>query len=62
MIFYPMVACCVCGRCMSDLSVPQNNKVEVNRLLRANHSPLLCTRGVDSVVVVHRRVLCLETQ
>jgi hypothetical protein len=61
MIFSPWSRV-VCGWCMSDPGVPRNNKVEIGRFPRASHSPLLCTRGVDSVAVVHRRVLWLETQ
>jgi hypothetical protein len=62
MIFSPPVLCWVCTCCISDSGVPQNYEVEVGRFPWASHSPLLCTRGLDSVVMVHRRVLCLETQ
>ena len=62
MIFSPLVSCCVCGWSMSNPGVPQNNKVEAGHFPGATHSPLLCTPSLDSVVMVHRRVLCLETQ
>ena len=61
MTFFPLVSRCVCA-CTSDLGVQQNNKVGVGRFSRVSCSLLGCTYTLDSVVMVHRRVLCLETQ
>jgi hypothetical protein len=62
MMSFPLVFCCVRVWCMSCLGVLQNNKVELAGLPWTSYSPLLCTGGLDSTVMVNRRILCLETQ
>ena len=61
MIFFPLVFCWVCGWSMSYLGVPQNNEVKLGGFPRTSYSPLLCISSLDSAVMVHRRILCLET-
>jgi hypothetical protein len=62
MMFSPLVFCWVCGWCMSYLGVLHNNEVGLGNLPLRSYSPLLCVGSLDSAAMVHRRVLCLETQ
>ena len=61
MVFSPLVLCWVCGWCILRLRVPKNNEVELNVFSRTGHSMLLRIGGLTSTVMVHGRVLCLET-
>jgi len=61
MVFFPLVLCWVCGWCILRLRVPKNNEVELSVFPRTSHIMLLRMGGLTFTVMVHGRVLCLET-